>query len=94
MRSVSCWLRSGTRSETAARARCSALLTDATVVSSIDADSAAAALNGGYHLAYLIGAGLVAVAIAVAAFVLEGAPKPAKAAKSERVHKPAYSQAS
>jgi EmrB/QacA subfamily drug resistance transporter len=56
-------------------------------------DSAAAALNGGYHLAYLIGAGLVVVAIAVAAVVLEGAPKAAKAATRERLE-PAYSRAS
>jgi EmrB/QacA subfamily drug resistance transporter len=34
-------------------------------------DSAAAALNGGYHLAYLVGAALVLVAIAVAVVVLE-----------------------
>jgi hypothetical protein len=36
-----------------------------------DGDSAAAALNGGYHLAYLVGAALVLVAIAVAVVVLE-----------------------
>jgi predicted MFS family arabinose efflux permease len=35
-----------------------------------DGESAAAALNSGYHLAYLIGAGLVLVAIAVAVSVL------------------------
>jgi MFS family permease len=35
-----------------------------------DGDSAASALNSGYHLAYLIGAGLVLVAIAVAVSVL------------------------
>src|SRR5437763_13690603 len=44
-------------------------------------EPAAAALNSGYHLAYLIGAGLVLVAIAVAvsflgARVLAGAPEP------------------
>jgi len=55
--------------------------------------SAAAALNGGYHLAYLIGAALVVAAIAVAAFVLEGEPKAAKAAKRKRLE-PAYSRAS
>jgi predicted MFS family arabinose efflux permease len=36
-----------------------------------DGSSADAALNGGYHLAYLIGAGLVGVAILLAIFVLE-----------------------
>jgi EmrB/QacA subfamily drug resistance transporter len=35
-----------------------------------DGESAAAALNSGYHLAYLIGAGLVLIAIAVAVVVL------------------------
>jgi EmrB/QacA subfamily drug resistance transporter len=46
-----------------------------------DGEPAAAALNSGYHLAYLTGAGLVLVAIAVAvsflrARVPEGAPQP------------------
>ena len=40
-RSVSCWLCSGIRSSAALRARCSALLTDATDVSSVSATSAA-----------------------------------------------------
>ena len=44
-------------------------------------DAAAAALNGGYHLAYAIGAALVLVAVAVAAFVLEPEPKAARAAE-------------
>jgi hypothetical protein len=43
-------------------------------------ESTAAALNGGYHLAYLIGAGLVVVAIAVALVVLEPERRAAKAA--------------
>ena len=41
---------------------------------------AAAALNGGYHVAYLIGAGLVAVGLAIALLVLQTAPAPAHAA--------------
>jgi EmrB/QacA subfamily drug resistance transporter len=41
----------------------------------------AAALNGGYHLAYLIGAALVAVAIAIAATVLQAERSP----RGERV---------
>jgi EmrB/QacA subfamily drug resistance transporter len=41
-----------------------------------DGDSMAAALNGGYHLAYLIGAGLAVVAI-VAAVTIMRAEKPA-----------------
>jgi fucose permease len=44
--------------------------------------SAAAALNGGYHLAYLIGAGLVLAAIAVALTVLR--PERAEVAELER----------
>jgi EmrB/QacA subfamily drug resistance transporter len=43
--------------------------------------SAAAALNSGYHLAYLVGAGLVLVAIAVALSVLRS-PAPVEAAEA------------
>ena len=39
-------------------------------------DGAMAALNGGFHLAYLVGAALVVVAIAVALLVLKPAPHP------------------
>jgi MFS family permease len=62
-------------------------------------EPAAAALNGGYHLAYLIGAGLVAVAIAVALVVLQPERKAAAAAADEahtvdfRRSEPAYSKA-
>jgi EmrB/QacA subfamily drug resistance transporter len=45
-----------------------------------DGESAASALNSGYHLAYVIGAGLVVVAIAVAVSVL-GAQEPEVAAE-------------
>jgi hypothetical protein len=41
VRSVACWLWSGSRSSTVARARCSALLTEAVVVSSVSATSLA-----------------------------------------------------
>ncbi len=37
----------------------------------------AAALNSGYHLAYLVGAGLAAIAVAIAIFVLRPTPMPA-----------------
>jgi EmrB/QacA subfamily drug resistance transporter len=50
-------------------------------------ESTAAALNGGYHLAYLIGAALVLVAIAVALVVLEPERRAAKAAASGRVRR-------
>jgi EmrB/QacA subfamily drug resistance transporter len=55
-------------------------------------ESALAALNGGYHLAYLIGAGLILAAIAVAVSVLQ--PERKAAAKAARVarRKPAYSE--
>jgi MFS family permease len=45
-----------------------------------DGESAASALNSGYHLAYVIGAGLVLVAIAVAVSVLRS-PVPEAAAE-------------
>src|ERR687891_273345 len=53
-----------------------------------DGEPAAAALNSGYHLAYLTGAGLVLVAIAVAVSFLrvrvpEGAPEPIAEATAE-----------
>jgi hypothetical protein len=55
-----------------------------------DGQPAAAALNSGYHLAYLIGAGLVLVAIAIAVSVLrsgraEGAETPVPEAPVEPV---------
>jgi EmrB/QacA subfamily drug resistance transporter len=54
-------------------------------------EPAASALNGGYHLAYLVGAALVLVAIVVAITVL----KPAEAAAEEHVEgaNPGYSEA-
>jgi EmrB/QacA subfamily drug resistance transporter len=61
-------------------------------------DAVDAALNSGYHLAYLIGAGLMAAAIAVAVFVVER--DPARAAEHNpanadhaRMAEPAYSDA-
>jgi EmrB/QacA subfamily drug resistance transporter len=61
--------------------------------------SNAAALNSGYHLAYLVGAGLVAAALAIAATVLRTpAPMPApgeepQAEPSRKEIEPAYSEA-
>ncbi len=51
-------------------------------------DSTAAALNGGYHLAYLIGAGLILAALAVALLVLQPERK-AAAEAAEATPKPA-----
>jgi EmrB/QacA subfamily drug resistance transporter len=56
-----------------------------------DGESAAAALNSGYHLAYLIGAALVVVAVAAAAVVLRAAPR--EAAGEEGEGEPAYAEA-
>ncbi|HEY6730592.1 MAG TPA: MFS transporter, partial [Solirubrobacterales bacterium] len=51
-----------------------------------DGESAASALNSGYHLAYLIGAGLVIVAIATAVSVLRSRlPEPAVEPAAEPV---------
>jgi hypothetical protein len=56
-----------------------------------------AALNSGFHLAYLVGAGLVAAALAIAVFVLRSEPVPDPAmAGGEEAHgapEPAYSEA-
>jgi hypothetical protein len=58
-------------------------------------ESATAALTGGYQLAFLIGAGLVALAVVVGLTVLER--DPAVASKPERADEeggePAYSEA-
>jgi sugar phosphate permease len=50
-----------------------------------DGESTAAALNSGYHLAYLIGAGLVGVALVVTMTVLRVEPQQARAPKHGRV---------
>ena len=54
-------------------------------------ESTASALTSGYHLAFVIGAGLVVVAFGVAATVLR-APEPAVAIEEARAE-PAYSEA-
>ena len=62
-----------------------------------DGTAQAQALTSGYHLAYLIGAGLAAIAAAVAVLVLRN-PEPAPAPEMEPEHEvaaaePAYSEA-
>ena len=47
-------------------------------------DSALAALNGGYHLAYLVGAGLILAALAVAMAVLQPEHKAAEAVEAKQ----------
>jgi EmrB/QacA subfamily drug resistance transporter len=54
-------------------------------------ESTAAALTGGYHFAFVIGAALVGVALAIALTVLKPEPRPAAAAEHGR--EPAYSEA-
>jgi EmrB/QacA subfamily drug resistance transporter len=60
-----------------------------------DGASAAAALTGGYHLAFLIGAGLVVIAALVAVVVLEPSARPARERRRRRgvAGRPAYGEA-
>ena len=59
-----------------------------------DGESTAAALNSGYHLAYLIGAGLVAVAVLIAVTVLRSDTTVAAEAEDEAVwEEPVYEAA-
>jgi EmrB/QacA subfamily drug resistance transporter len=72
------------------------LATERTEVLRDGGESAASALNSGYHLAYLIGAALVVVAIGVALAVLRPAAVGAHAAEPEpelNGAEPAYSEA-
>jgi hypothetical protein len=69
------------------------LATERTAGRLADGEPAATALNSGYHLAYLIGAGLVLVAIAVAVSVLrsevpEAAAEPVTEVPAEPVSAP------
>jgi EmrB/QacA subfamily drug resistance transporter len=68
------------------------LATDRTEGLRADGESVAAALNGGYHLAYLIGAILTAVAIVVAVTVLRSR-RPSPAHGHAAVGEPAYDPA-
>ena len=68
------------------------LATDRTEGLRADGESVAAALNGGYHLAYLVGAILTAVAIVVAVTVLRSR-RPEPAHGHATVGEPAYDPA-
>jgi EmrB/QacA subfamily drug resistance transporter len=58
-----------------------------------DGESLASALNSGYHVAYLIGAGLATIAAAIAIFVLRAPPQPdAVPAQEEGEPEPALSE--
>jgi MFS family permease len=59
--------------------------------------AANAALNSGFHLAYVVGAGLIAVALAIAIFVLRAEPAPAHleqamGEEAQAAGQPAYSE--
>jgi MFS family permease len=58
-----------------------------------DGESQASALTSGYHLAFLIGAGLVAVAVVVAVTVLEAKPATVESEDEVTAGEPAYSEA-
>ncbi|HEX6152133.1 MAG TPA: DHA2 family efflux MFS transporter permease subunit [Solirubrobacterales bacterium] len=58
-----------------------------------DGESLASALNSGYHVAYLIGAGLAAIAVAIAVFVLRAPQAGAMPAHAEGEPEPALSEA-
>ena len=68
--------------------------TDGLLADGVSHDSA---LNSGFHLAYLVGAGLVAIALAIAIVVLREAPMPAHgeadAAQGTGEGEPIYSKA-
>ncbi|MDQ2631229.1 MAG: DHA2 family efflux MFS transporter permease subunit [Actinomycetota bacterium] len=59
-----------------------------------DGESLASALNSGYHVAYLIGAALAAIAVAIAVFVLRSPQQPdAMSVHAEGEPEPAFSEA-
>ena len=58
-----------------------------------EGDSAASALNAGYHLAYLIGAGLVGVAVVVTLVMLRPAGRQQEHALELGGAEPAYAEA-
>ena len=72
------------------------LATQRTDTLSADGVSHLAALNSGFHLAYLVGAALVGVGLAIAVLVLRYEPVPEGAAATEsaaeRSREPVYSE--
>jgi predicted MFS family arabinose efflux permease len=57
-----------------------------------DGASQLSALNSGFHLAYLVGAGLVAAALTIAVLVLRSEPAPEVSAAPEGAPEPVYSE--
>ena len=75
------------------------LATERTASLVADGESRAAALNSGYHLAYLVGALLLVVAVAVAVFVIRAEPAasveaeaPSDGARERCSQRPAYAE--
>jgi hypothetical protein len=58
-----------------------------------DGESQALALTSGYHVAYLVGAVLAAIAVAIAVFVLRQPQPGAMPAPQESEPEPAFSEA-
>ena len=58
-----------------------------------DGESAAQALTSGYHVAYLVGAILAAIAVAIAIFVLRAPPRPQEMPAPQEEREPAFSEA-
>jgi EmrB/QacA subfamily drug resistance transporter len=69
------------------------LSTERTEALLADGESLASALNSGYHVAYLIGAALAAIAVAIAVLVLRQPPPGAMAPHGEGEPGPALSEA-
>ena len=74
------------------------LATERTASLVADGESRAEALNGGYHLAYLVGALLLVVAVAVAVFVIRAEPAAAqeqapKERERQGARQPAFAKA-
>ena len=70
-----------------------ALSTERTESLLADGESLASALNSGYHVAYLIGAGLATIAVAIAVFVLRPPQPEAPPVHPEGEPEPAFSEA-
>ena len=58
-----------------------------------DGESVASALNSGYHLAYVVGAVLVAVGFLLAVAILRSEPAPGQAPEHAQDAEPAYVEA-
>ena len=69
------------------------LASDRTAGLQADGESLASALNSGYHLAYLVGAGLVVAGFVLGALILRSEPASGEDAESAPDAEPAYAEA-